>query len=524
MSETSKSQTIRVLFVEDSEDDVLLSARVLRDFGLEPEFKRVDRAADFAALLDDPQWDVVLCDYSMPGFSGHEALQIRGRLRPRIPFIFLSATMGEDKAVRALQEGADDYVVKADARRLGPAVKRALKAAAQAQERDKLEDQLRQAQKMEVVGQLASGIAHDFNNLLLAIVGNMELLQAEVDERSGHRRLVDDSLEAGRRGTQLIQRLLAFSRRQVLQPAAVDLNGVVADAMRLLRRTLGAHVRIQVRCDPGLWMCVLDRSQAESAIANLAVNARDAMSEGGQLTVSTRNVAISESNRESADLLHGDYVCISVSDTGTGMDSQTVKSVFEPFFTTKPPGEGTGLGLSMVYGFVRQSGGDVTIESELGKGTTVHLYFPRERGEIRSEGNEQSPRTESVPSGRPARVLVVDDEPLIRDLTVRMLRSLDHDVVVAEDARHALQMLGQDPLIDLLLTDLNMKNDMPGTELALRAVEMRPALRVVVVSGNPDMAPEIERERLFQCGRFLAKPWTRHGLSQAISELLEGRE
>ncbi len=519
MEEIETANRLKVLIVEDVDDDLQLCLREIRRNGFEPEYECVDNAEAFLCALSKYKWDVVLCDFSMPAFSGSEALALSRSQSPDIPFIFVSGTIGEENAVAALQEGAQDYVLKQDLKRLVPAIRRALRFTEERRERQRLEQQLRQSQKMEVVGQLTGGIAHDFNNMLTIVLGNLELLELEFQLSPEQQELVGQAIDAGRRGTNLIKGLSTFARRQVLQPQQYNLNAGVSDALPLLERAIGAHIEIRLRQAPDLWTCVLDPTQVISAITNLVINARDAMPGGGVLEILSKNVTVTPQDALGVrELLPGEYIRLSVSDNGTGMTAQAKERAFEPFFTTKSVGKGTGLGLSMVNGFVNQSGGDVEIESEIGQGTTVHLYFPRMATQ-RSSCNPENIETPSQ-AWRQLRVLVVEDEPMVLSLAERALQTLNHEVITAKDGAQALQHLQSDNTIDILFTDLVMPNGMLGVELARRALELRPELKVLFTSGNPAILPNGLREEMLRLGPILPKPWSRSDLKEALTAAL----
>lgn len=511
---------LRVLIVEDSDDDALLCIRELRREGYAPDFERVDRRGSFREALHGANWDLVLCDYSMPSFSGGEALEILRSEGFDVPFIFVSGTIGEEYAVAAMRNGAQDYVTKQNLKRLGHAARRALDEIEQRRDREALESQLRQAQKMEVVGQLAGGVAHDFNNMLAAIIGSLEIL---VEERTlTQKETVSDALQAARQAAELVTRLMAFSRRQALKPIACDLGERAREALPLLERTIGDHIQIDIRAADKLWPCLLDPPQIDSAISNLAINARDAMPNGGSLAISADNVSLTDTQVKDFDVPPGDYVRLSVADTGHGIKREAIRKVFEPFYTTKEPGKGTGLGLSMVYGFARQSGGFARIESAPGRGTTVSLYFPR----IFANGSyaEATEPPSAANARRSARILVVEDEATVRRTALRVLRALGHDAIAAEDGRQALKALRDDDSIELLFTDLNMPRGVSGADLAAEALKFRPDLKVLFTSGNPDFGPEVQRYAVGRIGQLLVKPWTRRELTEAIDNALDATE
>jgi PAS domain S-box-containing protein len=340
---------------------------------------------------------------------------------------------------------------------------------------------LNQSQKMEAVGQLTGGIAHDFNNMLTAILGSVELLEIRPDVPGVHR-LLGVIRHAAERGADLTRRLLAFSRKQALAPSAIDLHRMVVDMTELLRRSLGESISIETSSMAGLWPAFVDRNQVESALLNLAVNARDAMHHGGTLTIETGNAVFNEEDtRHRDDLAPGDYVFISVRDTGSGMTKQVLEHAFEPFYTTKEMGRGSGLGLSQVYGFVKQSGGNVELHSKPGHGTTVRIYFPR--AEVRSDPSqdEATPEVETLPNGTET-ILVVEDDEDVRGYTVNAVRHLGYDVLEASDAVSALALLHSRPDIRLLFTDVGLPG-INGRQLADAALAARMNIKVVFTSG-----------------------------------------
>ncbi|WP_202049909.1 ATP-binding protein [Microvirga mediterraneensis] len=390
-------------------------------------------------------------------------------------------------------------------------------------ERLKAEEALRQAQKMEAVGQLTGGIAHDFNNLLTIIVGNIELIQRRLPE--GNERLeraADHAMEATRRAATLTQRLLAFSRRQPLDPKPIDANKLVAGMSELLRRTLGETVMLETVLAGGLWRSQADPNQLENAILNLAVNARDAMPDGGKLTIETANARLDEAYVEALaePVPPGQYVQVSVSDTGTGMDEATMERVFEPFFTTKEVGKGTGLGLSQVYGFVRQSNGYVRIYSELGEGTTIKIYLPR------LIGSDEEPA--EVPAKRPAMtkgsgetILVVEDEPALRAYAVEALRDLGYRVLEAANGREALAAAERHPEIALLFTDVVLAGGMNGRALADEVKRRKPDLPVLYTTGYTANAI-VHHGRLDPGMHLIGKPFTYADLAAKVRRMLDG--
>jgi signal transduction histidine kinase len=378
----------------------------------------------------------------------------------------------------------------------------------------KLDERLLQAQRMEAIGCLTGGIAHDFNNLLSIIMGSLELA---VPGEPDCAELIQDALEAAARGGSLTRSLLAFARRQSLEPKQLVVNDVIADIVRLLRRTLGQNIAIGLHMDPDSWPIFVDPVQLEACVFNLANNARDAMPRGGKLTIRLRNCKAGEGTGRDEASLSGDHVLLEVADTGTGMPPAVVRRIFEPFFTTKDQGRGTGLGLSMVFGFVRQSGGHIVVDSEQGKGSVFRLFFPREAIRGEAEADQQA---EQLPLGRGQVVLVVDDDPHLRRLAMLHLGELDYRAISAADAAEALMLLDQEA-VDLLLTDIVMPGKEDGVELAKQVLWRWPKLKVVLTSGFAGQGLDGRLGPLAGALRFLNKPYRQRELAQVIRRALE---
>ncbi len=378
---------------------------------------------------------------------------------------------------------------------------------------------LREAQKMQAIGQLTGGIAHDFNNLLTVILGNLEFAAAKLAAEPGLRARIERATWAAQRGATLTGQLLSFARRQPLAPKPIDLAHAMPELVPLLRRTLGEHIDIRYVETAGLWPALADAAQLESAVLNLALNARDAMPGGGRLTIELANKVLDEDySRGHAEVVPGDYAMLAVSDTGCGMTPEVVARVFEPFFTTKPDGAGTGLGLAMVFGFVKQSGGHVKIYSEPGEGTTVRLYLPRPVG-----GALPAPAAARAPVELPrgsATVLVVEDDPAVREIATAILGDLGYRVIEAADGEEALRAFGAHMAdVDLLLTDVVLPGRLRGREVAERITAMRPEVRVLFMSGYTENSI-VHNGRLDDGVQLIAKPFKREQLARRVAEVL----
>ncbi|WFU43945.1 PAS domain S-box protein [Bradyrhizobium sp. CB82] len=384
-------------------------------------------------------------------------------------------------------------------------------------EKQAAEAQFRQAQKMDAIGQLTGGVAHDFNNVLTVIAGTIEILSEAVADRpdlAAITRLIDDAAE---RGAQLTRHLLAFARKQPLQPREVDPNALVVEAAKLLHPTLGEQITITPQLTEDAWPALVDPSQLTTAILNLALNARDAMPDGGTLVLETRNIFLDEGYASmNPDIIAGNYVMIAVSDTGTGIPAALIERVFDPFFTTKEVGKGTGLGLSMVFGFVKQSGGHVKIYSEEGHGTSVKIYLPRSTGV--QETPLEAMRNAPVEGGD-EKILIVEDDALVRQYVVTQIRSLGYDALEAANAAEALTLIDSNADIDLLFTDVIMPGAMNGRQLADEAAKRRPALRTLFTSGYTENAI-VHHGRLDSGVLLLAKPYRKSELARMLRTAL----
>ena len=536
------AQPLGILHLEDSDLDAELIEAELDRLGHPVRIVRVMDREAFAAEAHPERHDLILADYVLPTFDGIAALGIARKQCPDIPFVFCSGTLGEDVAVETLKSGATDYVTKQRLDRLPRVVVRALAEARahaerraaehalralnetlearvaertrelfeanaalheQIAERERVEEALRQTQRLEAVGQLTSGVAHDFNNLLTVIAGNIEFLQRAVSDDRSRRRL-DVMRGAAERGARLTAQLLAFSRRQRLDPVPVQLNETVASMRDLLQASIGGAVRIETTLQSDLWPALVDATQIELIILNLAINARDAMAVGGCLTIETANVRLTGAPTRPEEPPPGDYAMVAVSDTGTGISPEVLARVFEPFFTTKEVGKGSGLGLAQVYGFAKQSGGGIRIDTKLGEGTTFRVYLPRVAADSparETECVEVDCSTVRKPGDKPV-LLVVDDDTAVREITVTKLAEADYVVREASSGLAATHVLEHDPCFDLVVVDFAMPG-MNGVDLAAEIRRRWPAIPVMFVTGYADQSAlsreGIGDERIVQC-------------------------
>jgi PAS domain S-box-containing protein len=386
-------------------------------------------------------------------------------------------------------------------------------------ERRQVELQLLQAQKMEAVGQLTGGVAHDFNNLLTVVLGNLELLEPLAgDDRQ--KKLIGRAKDAVKRGSQLSDRLLSFARRQPLRTSFINLNELVSGFMDMLRHTLGGNISIELKMDDKLWPVRADVGQLENAILNLVINARDAMPTGGRLMIAGKNTVLDEGYvKKHLEVNAGSYVELSVQDTGSGMPRDVLDHVFEPFFTTKAGGAGTGLGLSMVYGFVKQSNGHIHIESEVGKGTTIRLYLPRSQ-EVSGKPRHRREQMRGIPRSKGETILIVEDDIDVRKTALKQLKALGYEVVEAANGAAALELIVKGLRPALIFTDIMMPGGMSGVDLSREALKHDPGLKIIFVSGyaEPSAFGEVEDVKAIP---ILRKPYTEMELALKIREALE---
>jgi len=514
---------LRLLHLEDNPVDATLIAETLNEAGVPCDARRVDRRETYVAALKEGQFDMILADYSLPDFDGIVALGLARQICPEVPFIFVSATLGEELAIDAMQRGATDYILKQRMGRLVPSVQRALRELEGRAERNRAEEalrqserQLRQAQKMEAVGRLAGGLAHDFNNLLTVIMGHSQVLLGEMKPEDPQRHKIDEMRKAGERAAALIKQLLTFSRRQPSEPKVFSINPVVVNIKTMIQRLIGEDIELVQKTSLEDLRIKADPAQLEQVLMNLVVNARDAMPKGGKLTIETAPAALTRTPvYHLSPLAPGSYVRLSVSDTGTGMTSDVQAHMFEPFFSTKEEGKGTGLGLSTVFGIVTRNSGGLDVDSRAGQGTRFDVYFPRMTVEAEQVTKQEIPQQST--RGHETDLLV-EDEASVRELVRDELRNLGYRVFEAKNGLEAClvatQQVGN---LHLLLTDVVMPV-MSGRELAQHLRVIKPDLKVLYMSGyNDDVGVGADEPS----SAYLQKPFTLEGLSRSIRALLD---
>jgi two-component system, cell cycle sensor histidine kinase and response regulator CckA len=515
---------LRVLLVEDNPGDSDFIKEILEAAGGEVfELTDVARLDEAARAAKRETFDVVLLDLGLPDSAGLETLRGMRQQAPDVPIVVVTGNIEDQVGLAAIKEGAQDFVVKGQVTGayLGKVLSFARERHDISRRLQESEDLLHQSQKMEALGQLAGGIAHDFNNLLTAILGYSDLL-LKVQELSDPlaRQGLAEIRHAAQRAASLTQQILSFSRRQTMRTQVVSLDEVLNGMEPLLRRTLGEDIDLVISHDSEEGAVDIDLHLFEQVLLNLAVNARDAMTSGGRLTIETGHVQLDDAyccNHQ--EVAPGGYSLLAVSDTGCGMSDATIDRIFEPFFTTKPVGQGTGLGLATVYGVVRQSGGSISVYSEVGKGTCFKIYLPPACGAIESE--VPAPEVPESPAGGGETILVVEDESALRDLVYKMLSDLGYRVLCAAGAEEALGLIDDSgPALDLLLTDLVLPGGIQGHDLAGRAAGRMPGLRVLYMSGyTRDGA--VQGRRLGRDVSFLEKPFTLHSLAKAVRLALD---
>ncbi len=512
---------INVLVLEDKVTDAELIVHELRRAGFDPEWHRVETEEEFVGQLDSAP-DIILADFRLPGFDGLRALRCLQERNLDIPFIIVSGALGDETAARCIKEGVTDYLLKDRLERLGLAVTNAIDERRLRAERKMVDEQLRQAQKMEVIGQLAGGIAHDFNNLLSVINGWTALLLEKRSFSDRTRKALMEVHIAGQRAAGLTRQLLFFSRKRAVELRPLDLNNVIEGVTTMLRRLIGENVGLELRLAPDPQIVEADDGMMEQVLMNFAVNARDAMPRGGMLAIESRSVELEAADiRGRSDARPGRFVCMSARDTGCGIPADLLPRIFEPFFTTKEDGQGTGLGLATVFGIVKQHQGWIEVESRVGAGTGFSVFLPIVTLPIDVVAKPDDVETAIGTGGET--ILVVEDETSVREFAVAVLQPYGYRVLRAGSGIDALEVWKwHSARIDLLLTDMVMPDDISGPELAARLLAEKPGLAVIFASGyRQEMKDEAFPEE--KKARFIHKPYMPRQLARVVREALDER-
>jgi signal transduction histidine kinase/ActR/RegA family two-component response regulator len=510
---------LRVLLVSASEDDAQQVIDELRLSDYVPSYERVATAHAFREALTQ-KWDLILAEPDSTDLQALTALDILRETGADIPFVAISGRAPEETVLEVLKAGAAGYITRDHFSRLGAAVARGLSQAEGRRERARLEQQFRQAQKMEAVGRLAGGVAHDFNNLLTVITGYADLLLTGGSLRPSQRSAIEEIRRAAERGGALTHQLLAFSRRQPFSRKVVQLNALILNMQKMLSRLIGEDIDLITIPAAEPDTARTDPSQLEQVIMNIAVNARDAMPGGGKLIIETANAEVDRTYAgANVDLKPGSYVVVAISDTGLGMDPETTAHLFEPFYTTKPPGKGTGLGLATAYGIVRQSGGAISVYSEPGHGTTVKIYLPPAEARAPAEGVEESV---TARLGGTETILVVEDEARVRRLICEVLIARGYRVLEAVRGEDAMrQAANHNGRIHLLLADVVLP-EMSGPQVVEQIRATQPGIRVLYMSGYTDEA--IAHHGILESAQpFLQKPFLPAALARKVREVLNAQ-
>ncbi|MBI2060999.1 MAG: response regulator [Nitrospirae bacterium] len=509
-----------MLHLEDDAAYRKFVVNLLRREGMAVRFSHAESCEEFVHLLQGERFDLVISDYTLPAFDGLSALSIAKSIRPELPFIFLSGTMGEERAAEAVLNGATDYVLKDRPLRLVSVIRRAIREEGEREVRRSLEAQLLQAQKMECVGRLAGGVAHDFNNLLTVISGRADMLLSGKGELDPDREDLVEIRQAATRAAELTRRLLMFGRADHPRAQSLDPRVLVSDLLKMIRRLIGEDIEVVAELAEDAGWIRVDAAQMEQVLVNLAVNARDAMPRGGKLIIGVRTLDLDEDYASRhLDVLPGRYIELRVEDNGQGIAPEVLPHIFEPFFTTKEPGKGTGLGLSMVYGAVRQWGGHVEVRTSPGGGAAFLIYMPQA---AESEFSVLPTEAQTCPRGCET-VLLVEDDDMVRTIACRILRAGGYEVIEASNAQEALARIEKSgPRLDLLVTDVVMPG-MSGWELVDLVRQNSPKTRALLISGY-EAHQMLEKRMSDSYMHFLPKPFSMKTLSEKVREVLDAVE
>jgi signal transduction histidine kinase len=518
---------MRFLVIDDSPYDRELIIRKLQDEFRDATFVEIGRQADFEEAMAQNDFDAVLVDYGLKWTNGLEILKKHRARFPDLPIVMVTDTGSEEVAAEGMKAGLSDYVLKRHLQRLPFAVKESLEKAKLLKERKLLEEQVQQAQKMESLGLLVGGVAHDFNNMLAGIIGYAQLGLSRVEKSDPLYEHLNHIHEIAKRATIMTRHLLAFSRRQALEPSDVNLNTVISHLLGFLGKVLVKGIIVDFIADPALEAVYVDAIQIEQVVMNLCINARDAMPNGGKILIKTQNVLLNEVDAKIyPNAQSGSYVLLTIADTGVGMDKQVQERMFEPFFTTKELGKGTGLGLSVVHGVISQHNGFIAVDSEMGKGTTFNIHFPiidrmeAKKGKENSKSQTEVKKEikEELQKGTET-ILVVEDEPDLQWLIKEYLQNYGYDVILAQDGEEGLKLFEQHaPSIALVIADLMMPK-MKGKELYEHICRLNPTARFLFISGYraDQLGQKFLREKEVE---FLEKPFDLDNLAATVRRLL----
>jgi len=529
-SEMSKTRFLRLLMIEDSEDDALLVIRALKKGGYDIEYERVETAAAMKKALQEKQWDIILCDYKLPKFDAPQAIAVLKEANIDIPLIIVSGTIGEETAVECMRLGAQDYIMKANLLRLAPAVEREI-AEAQAraghrraeEEKQILEERLQRAEKMEALGLLAGGVAHDLNNVLGVIVGYAELAMGGVDKQSNLRRHLENIKNGGLKSAAIVDDLLTLARRGVPVSSILNLNKIITDCQQSpeLKKLSLQHPEVKIKSDLEQELPNISGSSVHlnKSLYNLISNACEAMTKGGTLTIKTTNQYLDRPISGYDEIHAGDYVVLSVSDTGEGISEKDMKRIFEPFYTRKIMGRsGTGLGLAVVWGTVKDHNGYIHVQSEEGKGSAFILYFPVIREKVSAE-DVAIDISEYMGEGQS--ILIVDDVKEQRELATEMLSELNYNVSSVKSGEEALSYL-KDHKVDLIVLDMIMDPGMDGLDTYTNIIKIYPQQKAIIVSGFSE-SERVKAAKALGVGAYLRKPYIKEKMGMAVKNELAGK-
>ncbi|MBF0573126.1 MAG: response regulator [Desulfamplus sp.] len=556
---------LRLLLIEDSDSDAELITRLLKRAGFNLTVEQIQTSQEMTKALNNREWDVVLSDYNMPQFDALSALKLLNSTGRDIPFIVVSGAIGEETAVSIMKNGAHDYVMKDNLTRLIPAIERELREAQLRQDKRKseedrkdLEDQLRQAQKMEAVGQLAGGVAHDFNNMLFIITGCTELMMDDVPLESPLHQNLTMIMEAAQRATSLVRQLLLFSRKTTRKPVIIDMNDLITNLMKMVRRVIGEHILLEFQPCYNLKSICADPGQMEQIVMNLCVNARDAMPNGGKITIETDNLfiddysslkiegyklvnqinslpeAILKTNANIFDIhkdkisKHKEFIVLTISDTGCGIPEDIHERIFEPFFTTKDVGKGTGMGLAAVYGIIRSHEGMMNFQSEIGIGTVFKIYLPvADNLSVCSDNNislsEKAISLTQTTIGNKQTILIAEDDEPVRKMIVRILENSNYRVLSAENGSQAIQLFEKNSgTIDIAMLDVVMPG-LGGDKVMEHIRKIKNDIPIIFLTGySRGMLPET----ILSQGNYdtLQKPVSRSEMLSKVKEFISKKQ